>query len=105
MNQMREIPIYCKKFQMEVVSIIKQVGCPTFLLTLLCVYLRWNHLAEVISELNNLRLQVNNIENMDYFEKCSLLNSNPVFAARHFQYRNEMFLERLTCFIQVHLER
>ena len=30
---------------------------------------------------------------MSYHERCDILNKNPVFAARNFQYRVEMFLK------------
>ena len=34
MNQIRGSPTYWKKFQTEVLVMVKQLGCPTFLLTL-----------------------------------------------------------------------
>ena len=35
------------------------------------------------------------IINFSYQDRCSLLNSNPVFVARHFQYRVEVFFEEI----------
>ena len=34
MNQIKETPAYWKRFQYEVLAMIKQLGCPTFFLTL-----------------------------------------------------------------------
>jgi len=35
------------------------------------------------------------IENLSYNEKCSLLNLNPVIVAKHFQYRVESFFKEV----------
>ena len=57
--------------------------------------LRWNGLAEVIWKVNRLGLSLEDIENMNYFEKCHLLNKYPIIVARHFQYRVEVFFKDL----------
>ena len=35
-----------------------------------------------------------NINILSYFQKCEILNENPVFVARHFQYRVEVFFTK-----------
>ena len=35
------------------------------------------------------------LESTNYFEKCELLNSNPVLPARHFQHRVETFSKEI----------
>ena len=96
MNQIKGTPAYWKKFQREVLAVVKQLGCPTFFLTLSCADLRWNELVEIISKLNNLRLAKKIVEGLNYFERCDILNSNGVLLARHFQHRVEIFFkERL----------
>ena len=45
---------------------IKQLGCPTFFLTLSCEDLKWKELPEIISKLN--KLNVNEyLESTNYF--------------------------------------
>ena len=66
---------------------IKQLGCPTFFLTLSCANLKWKLIPEIISKLNKLDLSKEYLESMNYFEKCELLNSNSVLLARHSQHR------------------
>ena len=44
---------------------LKQLGCPTFFLTLSCVDFRWNELAEIISKLNSLGLTKENVEGLN----------------------------------------
>ena len=63
---------------------VKQLGLPRFFLTLSCADLRWKELILIISRLHGLNLDEKNSE-IDYFQKCEILNSNPVLAARHFQ--------------------
>ena len=35
------------------------------------------------------------IENLSYHNRCRLLNSNPVYVARHFQYQAELFFKEI----------
>ena len=66
MNQIKETPAYWKRFQYEVLAMIKQLGCPTFFLTLSCEDLKWKELPEIISKLN--KLNVNEyLESTNYF--------------------------------------
>ena len=69
---------------------IRQLGCPTFFLTLSCADLQWNDLICIISKINGTPLSDEDINALSYFERCKLLNDNPVFVARHFQYRVEL---------------
>ena len=57
-------------------------------MTLSCADLRWNELVEIITKLQGQTLSEEEIENMNYFERTKILNSNPVLLARHFQYRS-----------------
>ena len=86
---------YWKKFLFEVLAMVKQLGLPTYFMTLSCADLRWNELPSIISKLNGLSLSDEEIREMDYFTRCGLLNSNPVLMARHFQYRVEMFFKEI----------
>ena len=67
MNQIRGTPAYWKKFQYEVLAIIKQLGCPTFFLTLSCAYSKQKEIPEIISKLSKLNLSKEYLESMNYF--------------------------------------
>ena len=73
---------------------VKQLGIPTYFLTLSCADLRWEELPYIINKLNNLGLSDEELKNLRYQEKCNLLNINPVLVARHFQYKLEVFLKK-----------
>ena len=48
MNTLKGTPAYWKRFQLEVLAMIKQLGLPTFFITLSCADLRWHGLIEII---------------------------------------------------------
>ena len=87
MNQIKGTPAYWKIFQGEVLAMIRQLGCPTFFLTLSSAELHWNELIAILTQLNGSPLSEEQINNLSYHERCEILNQNPVFVARHFQYR------------------
>ena len=74
---------------------MKQIGYPTFILKLSCADIRWNELVETILKLNSLGLTKENVEGLNYFERCNILNSNAVLLARHFQHRVEIFFKEI----------
>ena len=82
MNGIKGTPAYWKKFLFDVLAMVKQLGCPTFFMTLSSADLRWNELISIIAKLNNLKLSKEDIEKIPYHDKCKLLNSNPVFSSR-----------------------
>ena len=71
----------------EVLATVRQLRLPTFFMTLSCADLRWNELISIIATLQGETLIDNDIKEMDFFDRCSFLNLNPVLLARHFQYR------------------
>jgi len=93
MNQLKGTPAYWKRFLLEVLAMVKQLGLPTYFMTLSCADLRWNELVDIIQKLKGEELTEAEIENMNYIERTSALQSNPVLLARHFQYRVENFFK------------
>ena len=78
MTDIKGTPAYWKNFLHEVLSMVKQLGPPTFFLTLSCADLRWNELVRIISRLKGHNISEEEISNLTYHERCELLNSNPV---------------------------
>ena len=92
MNIIKGTPAYWKRFLHEVLAIVK-LGLPTFFMTLSCADLRWNELISVTAKLNGENLEEDDINNMDFFDRCRYLNLNPVVLVQHFQYRVEVFFK------------
>ena len=95
MSTIKGTPAYWKKFLQEVLAMVKQLGPPTFFLTLSCADLRWNDLVSIISKLKGSEMSDEKLNLLSYEERCRLLNSNPVLVARHFQYRVESFFKHI----------
>ena len=95
MNTIKETHAFWKRFQLEVLEMIRKLGCPTFFMTLSCAYLNRNNLIPNNFELKRQNITEENIKNMSYFQKCEILNENPEFAARHFQYTVEVFFTEI----------
>ena len=84
MNTIKGTPDYWKRFLYEFLAMVKQLGIPTFLMTLSCADLHWNELISAIAKLKGENLQKEYVNNMDFFERRTYLNMNPVLLARHF---------------------
>ena len=95
MSTMKGTPAYWKKFLLEVLAIVKQFGVPPFFFTLSSADLRWFELPYILSKLYNINLSDAEINDMSYEDRCRYLNMNPVFTARHFQYRFETFFKEI----------
>ena len=70
---------------------VKQLGTPTFFLTLSCADLRWNELISIIFKLNGIDIADEDKDRLSYHERCDTLIKNPVLVAR--QYRVKMFFK------------
>ena len=79
----------------EVIAMIKQLGPPSWWMTLSCADLRWNEIYNILSKLKGRQMTDDEIAAMSYDEKCKMLTSNAVFVAKHFQFRLERLFKDL----------
>ncbi|KXJ13769.1 ATP-dependent DNA helicase PIF1 [Exaiptasia diaphana] len=91
LRQIPGTPPYWQKFMYEVVAMVKQLGIPTWFMTLSCADLRWPELFQIIARTQGKNISNEEVDALSYNEKCSMLNLNPVVVAKHFQYRVETF--------------
>ena len=78
----------------EVVAMVKQLGIPTWFMTLSCADLRWPELFQIISRMQEKDITDEEVDALSYDEKFKMLNLNPVIVAKHFQYGVETFFYR-----------
>ena len=95
LRQIPGTPPYWQKFMYEVVAMVKQLGIPTWFMTLSCADLRWSELFQIIAKTQGKNITEEQIEALSYNERCSMLNLNPVVVAKHFQHRVETFFTEL----------
>ena len=69
----------------EVVAMVKQLGIPTWFMTLSYADLRWPELFQIISRMQGKDITDEEVDALSYDEKCKMLNLNPVIVAKHFQ--------------------
>ena len=97
MNSIKGTPAYWKTFLKGFLVIVKRLGLPTLNLTLSCADLRWNELVSLVFKIiiNNFNLSEEEVQNLPYQVRCKLFNMNPVLAARHFQFRVDVFFKEI----------
>ncbi|XP_028413533.1 uncharacterized protein LOC114536369 [Dendronephthya gigantea] len=91
LRQIPGTPPYWQKFMYEVVAMVKQLGIPTWFMTLSCADLRWTELFQIIAKTQGNDITDEEIQALSYNDRCSMLNLNPVVVAKHFQHRVETF--------------
>ena len=85
LRQIPGTPPYWQRFMYEVVAMVKQLGIPTWFMTLSCADLRWPELFQIISRMQGKDITDEDVDALSYDEKCKMLNLNPVIVAKHFQ--------------------
>ena len=79
----------------EVIAMVKQLGIPTWFITISCADLKWPELFQILSRIQGKNLTDEQVDALSYNERCQMLNLNPVVVAKHFQYRVETFLSEV----------
>ena len=73
-------PPYWQRFMYEVVAMVKQLGIPTWFMTLSCADLRWPELFQIISRMQGKDITDEEVDALSYDEKCKMLNLNSVIV-------------------------
>jgi hypothetical protein len=95
LRQIPGTPPYWQKFMYEVIAMVKQLGIPTWFMTLSCADLRWPELFQIVARTQGRDITEEQVEALSYVERCQMLNANPVVTAKHFQHRVETFFSEV----------
>jgi hypothetical protein len=87
MASVRGTPAYWEKTKFEVLAMIRQLGIPTFFLTVSAADLKWPDMIRAIAQQFGQNFTDEQIASMSFSERCKWLQANPVTAARHFDFR------------------
>ncbi len=87
LQTVRGSPPYWQAVMFKLLAAVKQLGLFTWFLTLSAADLRWPDTIQAIARQQGKNLTDEEVEEMSWEEKCSMLASNPVTAARHFDHR------------------
>ena len=90
LSSVRGTPPYWQRVQKDLLAMIRQLGIPTFFVSFSSADLRWPEVVNTI--LKQQGDTTRTAETMDWNEKCAVLRSNPVTAARMFDKRFHLFV-------------
>ena len=95
MKNVRGSPSYWKTVMFDLLAMVRQLGIPTWFLTLSAADLKWPEVIQSIAKQYGTTLSVEDIKHLSWEEKCKWLRTNPVTAARMFQFRLETFFKEV----------
>ena len=93
LKNVRGSPAYFQRVMYEVLGMIRQLGLPTWFLTLSAADMQWPDVIQTIARQYGTTFTEEDIAAMSFDEKSKWLRQNPVTAARHFQYRLNTFFQ------------
>ena len=74
---------YSQHMLSNVLAMVKQLGIPTYFMSLSCADLHLNELVLIIRKLKG-NIGDSDISGLDYDSRCNELNSTPAWFPRHF---------------------
>jgi hypothetical protein len=100
LKSIRESPAYWEKAKQDTFTFVRQVGMPTWFLTLTASEISWFDFHKVYYEREGEKF-VDDFFTEDHFfkmtpeQKCENLRKDPVFAIMHFQKRLNSFMDNV----------
>ena len=93
MKNVRGSPSYWKTVMLDLLAMVRQLGIPTWFLTLSAADLKWPEVIQSIARQYGTNLSDEDVKSLSWEEKCKWIRTNPVTAARMFQFRLETFFK------------
>ena len=95
-RKLRNSPQYLQQKKRELFATIRQLGIPTFFVSLSAADTKWPELLQSLGKIVDNRVYTfEEIEHMSYTDKTRLVNSDPVTCARYFDRRFQYFLKHI----------
>ena len=90
---LRGSPPYFEKAKKDLFAMIRQLGPASLFCSFSSAETQWIHLLRILCGLlDHKQYTDTDLENMNWNEKCRLIQSDPVTCARHFDYQVSQFL-------------
>ena len=93
LKNVRGSPAYWRVALLDLLAMLRQLGTPTWFLTLSAADMQWPEVIQSIARQYGQIFSDDEVLAMSWEEKCRWLRSNPVTAARQFQHRLEVFFK------------
>ena len=95
-KKLRNSPQYLQQKKRDLFATIRQLGVPTFFVSLSAADTKWISLLQCLGKIvDGKSYTTSEIENMSYVQKTRLINSDPVTCARYFDRRFQHFLRHI----------
>ena len=96
LKTIRSSPTFWQQKQRELMSMIRQLGCLTFFLTLSAAETKWAELLKILKQiLDDVKLSVEEVVEFQWSERAGLIRRDPVTCARYFDHRSKELLKAL----------
>lgn len=93
---LRGSPPYWEAAKKDIFAMIRQLGIPTWFLSLSAAETRWTSLLSILAFLiDGKRFTPEEMLKATWETRCRLIRSDPVTCARHFQHRVERFYHHI----------
>ena len=93
LRALRGSPPYFEKAKKDIFAMIRQLGPATLFCSFSSAETQWIHLLRILGRLvDDKEYSDIELENLNWEEKCRLIQSDPVTCARHFDYQFNPFL-------------
>ena len=93
LRALRGSPPYFEKAKKDIFAMIRQLGPASLFCSFSSAETQWPHLLRILGKLvDNKEYTDTELENLNWQEKCRLIQSDPVTCARHFDYQVSQFL-------------
>ena len=93
MKNIRGSPPYYQRTFYDLLAMIRQLGTPTWFFTLSAADMKWPDMIQTIAKQYGVHYTDEQVNALTFDEKSNWLRKNPVTAARHFQYRLNIFFQ------------
>ena len=93
LRALRGSPPYFEKAKNDIFAMIRQLGPASLFCSLSSAETQWIHLLRILGKLVDEKEYTNNeLENLNWEDKCILIQGDPVTCARHFDYQVNQFI-------------
>ncbi|XP_033729556.1 uncharacterized protein LOC117318706, partial [Pecten maximus] len=89
---LRNSPAYLSSKKKDAFAMIRQLGLPTWFMSLSSADTRWPDLLQTLATLDGTILSDENLESLDWKTKTNLVKKDPVTCARYFDNRVQEFI-------------
>ena len=93
LRALRGSPPYFEKAKKDLFAMIRQLGPASLFCSFSSAETQWTHFLKILGQLvDDKEYSIAELENMNWDDKCRLIQSDPVTCARHFDYQISQFI-------------